>query len=71
MSSQHIFANPHGVATELQVLGAIRGALAGAVLAPAYSLAYAVTALVWTPRVLCRSCKALRTEFCCAPWAEG
>jgi len=47
------------------VLGAIRGALAGAVLAPAYSLAYAVTALVWTPRVLCRSCKALRTEFCC------
>lgn len=46
-------------------LGAVRGALAGAVLAPAYSLAFAVTALVWTPRVLCRSCKALRTESCC------
>ncbi|CAE7349280.1 unnamed protein product [Symbiodinium sp. CCMP2456] len=46
-------------------LGAVRGALAGAVLAPAYSLAYAVTALVWTPRVLCRSCRALRTESCC------
>ena len=50
-----------------KVLGAVRGVLVGIVLAPAYSVACAVTALVWTPRMFCRSCKALHTKFCCAP----
>jgi len=48
------------------VFGAAKGAVAAATLAPAFSLACAATALLWTPRIFMQSCKGLGAGHCCA-----
>ena len=64
-------ANAEGAAHSLvKVLGLVRGAIVGTLLAPAYSLACALTALVWSPRIFLRSCAALCTRSCGDSWVR-